>query len=102
MEIVMSMNWTVPFSAPKVTGAPWLRRFAAAVEQGWTAFCQWRLEEIAAAQLKAMSDYDLKDIGLIRSEIDGAVRFAPAGSTAPVGPASEAQTKWRGVTRRAA
>ena len=98
----MSMNWTVPFSAPKVTEASWLRRFAAAVDQGWTAFCQWRLEEIAIGQLNAMSDYDLKDIGLIRSEIDGAVRFAPTGSAAPDSGTNQPQTKWRGVERRAA
>jgi uncharacterized protein YjiS (DUF1127 family) len=102
MEIVMSMNWTVPFSAQAGSGAGWLRSLAAAAERRWIAFCQWRLEQIAIAQLNAMSDHDLKDIGLIRSEVDGAVRFAPAGGVTPDRSGDEAQTKWRGVIQRRA
>ena len=101
----MSMNWTVPFSAQAGTGAGWLGwfgRLAAAVERRWIAYCQWRLEQIAVAQLNAMSDYDLKDIGLVRSEVDGAVRFAPTGGAKPDRSGDEAETKWRGVVRRAA
>jgi uncharacterized protein YjiS (DUF1127 family) len=101
MENIMSINWTAPCSVPAVTEAAWLRRFVAPVERRLTAFFQRRLEQIAIAQLNAMSDRDLKDIGLIRSEIDSAVRFAPTGPGAPNG-ANGAQTKWRGVTRRKA
>jgi uncharacterized protein YjiS (DUF1127 family) len=94
----MSMNWTMPYSIPAATDATWRRRVAIAVRRSLTAFMQWRLEQIAIAHLDAMSDRDLKDIGLIRSEIDRIVRLAPTDwnhQTVPKVP----QTKWRGVTR---
>ena len=46
----------------------------AAVKRWWDAFIAWRVQEAAIAQLTSMSDRDLKDIGLPRSQIEAAVR----------------------------
>ena len=47
---------------------------AAAVKHWWAAYIAWRVEQAAIVQLQSMSDRDLKDIGLTRSEIARAVR----------------------------
>jgi uncharacterized protein YjiS (DUF1127 family) len=39
-----------------------------------TAFRTWKTERVAMAQLQLMSDRELKDIGLVRSEINFAVK----------------------------
>ena len=49
-------------------------RLAAAVGRMWTAYITWRLEQAVINQLGSMSDRDLKDIGLTRSEIVSAVK----------------------------
>ena len=46
----------------------------AAVKTWWKAYLDRRRERAAIAQLHAMSDRELRDIGLTRSEIDLAVR----------------------------
>jgi uncharacterized protein YjiS (DUF1127 family) len=97
MERIVSMNWTVPFAAQS-TGERWLRRFWASLERRWSAYSRWRVEQRAAAQLHAMSDRDLQDIGLIRSEIGRAVNIVPLA--APHGGGSDkTHTKWCGLTR---
>jgi uncharacterized protein YjiS (DUF1127 family) len=98
MERIVSMNWTVPFAAQN-TGERWLRRFWASLERRWSAYSRWRVEQRAGAQLHAMSDRELQDIGLIRSEISRAVNIIPladAGSSRrePLRP-----TKWRSAVR---
>jgi uncharacterized protein YjiS (DUF1127 family) len=91
------MNWSVPFAARDYLGERWLRRFMAAVEHRWGTYSRWRVEQLAAAQLNAMSDRELKDIGLVCSEIDRAVNIVPLG---PAGLGSHHEpTKWRGVSR---
>lgn len=44
------------------------------LKRWWKAYMTWRIEQVAIAQLWSMSDRELKDIGLTRSEITGAVR----------------------------
>lgn len=46
----------------------------AAVRRWWGAYIAWRVQEAAIAHLKSMSDRDLRDIGLSRSQIDASVR----------------------------
>lgn len=50
------------------------RGVAAAVKRWWRAYARWRREQDAMAQLGALSDYELRDIGLARSQIEFAVR----------------------------
>jgi uncharacterized protein YjiS (DUF1127 family) len=42
--------------------------------RAWIAYMTWRIERVAIEQLGAMSDRQLKDIGLTRSEIEAAAR----------------------------
>ena len=42
------------------------------------AYITWRIEQAAMQQLERMSDHDLRDIGLARSEIDHAVMHGAA------------------------
>jgi uncharacterized protein YjiS (DUF1127 family) len=48
-------------------------RLVAACKHHWVAYVTWRLERTAMAYLRSMSDRELKDLGLSRSEIEGAV-----------------------------
>jgi len=98
MESIVSMNWTVPFAAQIKTGDPWLRRVIAAASRLWSAYRNRRAERLAIEQLNAMSDRELQDIGLIRSEIDWAVTIAPS-TAARWGGQETPSTKWRGVNR---
>jgi uncharacterized protein YjiS (DUF1127 family) len=59
-------------------GQSWGRELAAALKERWTAFQIWRAEQAAIAQLWSMSDRELRDIGLTRSEITGAVKDGAA------------------------
>jgi uncharacterized protein YjiS (DUF1127 family) len=99
MESIVSMNWSVPFTARDKVGERWLRRFMVVLERRWSAFCRWRIEQIAARQLHAMSDRDLKDIGLIRAEIGYAVNIVPLGAVGVDSKHKPHPTKWRGVNR---
>jgi uncharacterized protein YjiS (DUF1127 family) len=46
----------------------------AAANRWWAGYTSWRLHKAAIAQLKSMSDRQLADIGVSRSEIEYAVR----------------------------
>jgi uncharacterized protein YjiS (DUF1127 family) len=46
----------------------------ALLRRWWMAYLEWRLHHLAATQLHAMTDRELKDIGLSRSEIEAALR----------------------------
>jgi uncharacterized protein YjiS (DUF1127 family) len=50
----------------------------ATIERWWLAYIAWRIERNAVAQLSALSDRALKDIGLSRSEVASAVRNSAA------------------------
>ncbi len=60
----------------------WIETFCTQARGGLaTAYCEWidrraqrRIERDAIATLRGMSHYDLKDIGLSRSQIISAVR----------------------------
>jgi len=47
---------------------------AASLKRWWLAYITWRTQQAAVAALRSMSDRELKDIGLTRSEITGAVK----------------------------
>jgi len=44
------------------------------LKKWWMAYLTWRIERVAILQLVAMSDRQLEDIGLTRSQIERAVR----------------------------
>jgi uncharacterized protein YjiS (DUF1127 family) len=62
-----------PAAPPTLAGrseSPWL---PATLKHWWVAFMKWRIARAAAAQLGAMSDRELWDLGLHRSGVSAAV-----------------------------
>jgi uncharacterized protein YjiS (DUF1127 family) len=49
-------------------------RLAAKLGSYWATYITWRVEQAAIAQLRSLTDRELKDIGLHRSEIFSAIR----------------------------
>ena len=75
----VSDHATQPHEISAISGfwiASILRRF-------WQTYRNWRIEQAALAQLCSMSDYELRDIGLRRGEIDAAVKGKLAHPPAP-------------------
>ena len=62
-------------TAAQGKGHVWALGLAATLKRWWVAYMSWRTEHVAIAQLSSLSDRALKDIGLVRSEITGAVRI---------------------------
>jgi uncharacterized protein YjiS (DUF1127 family) len=57
-----------------MTKQSWLSKWIAALKRWQSAFRNWRLEQAAIHALSSLSDRQLKDIGLHRSETMRAVR----------------------------
>jgi uncharacterized protein YjiS (DUF1127 family) len=79
MEMNMSPISSAPTAPQGLAGQSWARELVATLKRWWVSYMTWRIEQAATAQLWSMSDRELKDIGLTRSEITGAVR----GEAAP-------------------
>lgn len=68
----MSTIWTA--NAHRHSGsANILGRAAATCKRLWVNYITWRIERAAMAHLRSMTDRQLKDLGLSRSEIEAAV-----------------------------
>ena len=52
----------------------WIKDFGATLNRWCVAYLTWRIERAAITQLGSMSDRQLRDIGLSRSEIISAVK----------------------------
>ena len=50
-----------------------LRELGRTLASWWVAYMNWRLEQLAIRRLSSMSDRQLKDIGVSRSQIEFAV-----------------------------
>jgi uncharacterized protein YjiS (DUF1127 family) len=72
----MIMSTTFGTAAIAQGGAPSARSHSllGAAKRAWVAYMAWRIDRVAIDQLCAMSDRQLKDIGLTRSEIAAAAR----------------------------
>jgi uncharacterized protein YjiS (DUF1127 family) len=57
-----------------IAGQSWGRELIASLKGWWAAYQTRRAEQAAIAQLWSMSDRELRDIGLTRSEITDAVK----------------------------
>jgi uncharacterized protein YjiS (DUF1127 family) len=71
----MSTISSAPTATRGISEQSWTSRLTAALKRWWMAYITWRIEQAAIAQLWAMSDRELKDIGLTRSEVTRAVRL---------------------------
>ena len=70
----MSAISSIPAGGQHGTAASPIHSVAVALRSLWFAYLERRLHRQAAAQLHAMGDRELKDIGLNRSEIESALR----------------------------
>jgi uncharacterized protein YjiS (DUF1127 family) len=62
-------------AAPQgLTGQFWVRGVITPFRRWLLAYKKWTVEQAAIAQLQTMTDRELKDIGVIRTDINGAVR----------------------------
>lgn len=66
----MSTITSAPAAAPSIAGPSWGRWLGVALKRWWVARMARRLENLAIAQLHAMSNRQLRDIGISRSEIE--------------------------------
>jgi uncharacterized protein YjiS (DUF1127 family) len=57
------------------------RRFGGVLKRGWLAYMNWRLQQMSINRLRHMSDRELSDIGLCRSQIEFAVRGQAEGQS---------------------
>jgi uncharacterized protein YjiS (DUF1127 family) len=78
MEMIMStiLSATLPAGSASDTRR---RTIGAAFKGWWMAYVNWRLERLAVYRLHAMSDRELKDMGVSRAQIE----FAVKGESAP-------------------
>jgi uncharacterized protein YjiS (DUF1127 family) len=74
MEMIMSTIFGTAAPLQELAGPAGVGGLLSAAKRGWVAYVNWRIERAAMDQLWSMSDRELKDIGLIRSEIAGAAK----------------------------
>jgi uncharacterized protein YjiS (DUF1127 family) len=76
METIMSTMTRPRAAAIELAQADPGRRLGAVLKRWWVAGMERRLESFAARQLHAMSDRELRDIGIARSQIEFVVQGA--------------------------
>jgi uncharacterized protein YjiS (DUF1127 family) len=72
-EIIVSTISTAPAAAQTAATPSWTALLQAKFRVWKAAYITWRIEQAAMQQLERMSDHDLRDIGIARSEIAHAV-----------------------------
>jgi uncharacterized protein YjiS (DUF1127 family) len=74
----MSTMSRAPTAPQELAGQSWakdlVKNLGATLNRWCVAYLTWRIERAAITQLWSMSDRQLRDIGISRSEIDSAVR----------------------------
>jgi uncharacterized protein YjiS (DUF1127 family) len=74
MEAIMSSISTAPAAASGIAGPFSVHGIRAVLQRWWSACVGWRAERLAISRLRQMSDRQLKDIGVARSDIEFAAR----------------------------
>ena len=69
----MSTISRAPAAAQTAATPSWTTLLQTKLRAWVDAYASWRIEQVAMHQLERMSDRDLRDIGLTRSEITQAV-----------------------------
>jgi uncharacterized protein YjiS (DUF1127 family) len=82
MEMIMSTNSRMATHRGSADGI--LRALTSTLKRSCIAYITWRMENIAIAQLRTMSDRELEDIGLTRSDIARTVMGAERSRTHPL------------------
>jgi uncharacterized protein YjiS (DUF1127 family) len=71
--MTMSENPSAPIGAQTLAPQFWGRRLIATLMRLWAHYLKWRIEQQAITHLRSMSDAQLDDIGLVRSQIEPAL-----------------------------
>ena len=79
----MSITFPAPRSAHRITPQHRSGGLSATLKRLWAAYQTWRVEQAAIAALHALTDRELKDIGLTRGEIVHAARGLEVGGRPP-------------------
>jgi uncharacterized protein YjiS (DUF1127 family) len=82
----------VPRRAP---AASVVRAAGRTMKRWWLAYMTWRIERLAISRLSAMSDRQLKDIGIQRSQIESAVLTGGAWSPGSLAPCCATPSRGR-------
>jgi uncharacterized protein YjiS (DUF1127 family) len=69
----MSRTLSAPGAAHTLTRPSHVSRLAVVLKAWWAAYQRRRAERLMSERLRGMSDRELKDIGIVRSQIDFAV-----------------------------
>jgi len=69
MSMISSISTQSETVASSLTQLVW-----STARRWWLAYLRWRIEQLTIDRLWSMSDRQLKDIGIVRSEIEFAVR----------------------------
>ena len=72
--MIMSANLSAPTGVQRLARPFRRRRLIEALKRQWATYENWRIQQQAMARLRSMSDAQLKDIGLVRSQIEIALR----------------------------
>jgi uncharacterized protein YjiS (DUF1127 family) len=72
-EMTMSRTLSAPVGAHAIARPARTRRLAAVLQSWWAAYQRRQRERLTIEQLHGMSDRELKDIGIVRSQIEYAV-----------------------------
>lgn len=65
------------FSTARAANSGWLASIRSAITGMWSTIRQWRATRRAIAELRTLDDRSLRDIGLLRCEIDAIPRIGP-------------------------
>lgn len=79
----MSTTFTAPTPAQRIAPQHRTGGLFATLKRLWTAYQTWRIEQAAITALHALTDRELKDMGLTRGEIVHAARGLEVGGRAP-------------------
>ena len=83
--MIMSTVSSAPAAAQRAVGPSWACGPVAILQRWCATYLSRRADQVAIGQLWSMSDGELKDIGLTRSEIERAVAGAvPRGRASTV------------------
>ena len=69
----MSMMFSATTATQGISRQSRIGVLLATLQRWWVAYINWRLEQAAIARLCSMTDRELRDIGVTRSEIPRAV-----------------------------
>jgi uncharacterized protein YjiS (DUF1127 family) len=73
LETIMT-NFSKAISPGNSAAAALSARIGGALRRWWLAYMDWRLQQMTINRLRCMSERELRDIGLSRSQIEFAVR----------------------------